>query len=139
MWFEIHVRGSSGLNRLIELLKVLEGKLVGTDCRADCLVNYGTDSEAVRVQHGWFPIAVEIFWPAKDDWRRGQALIVESLLSSVEEFGEGIDEEFGLEGAVVYCPYCSSSFIRLEAFEKSGHRYLCGDCETPWTMVEPGL
>lgn len=139
VWIETHVRGSSGLSRLMELLRVFERKLVGTDCRVDCLVNYGTDAKAVRIQHGWFPIVVEVFWPPKDDWRRGQALIVEALLSSVEEFGERVDDDTQPQGAIVYCPYCSSSFIRLEALEPFGHRYLCRDCETPWTMSDPPL
>src|SRR6266850_386711 len=33
LWLETNVLGSSGLRRLIELLKILDGKLAGTDCR----------------------------------------------------------------------------------------------------------
>ena len=139
VWVEFHVRGSSGLWRLKELLRILDTKMVGTDCRADCLLNYGSDPEAAPVQHGWFPILVEVFWPSKDDWRRGQAMIIEALQSSVEEFGERDTTEFESEGAVNYCPYCSSSFVRLDGFEGSGHRYRCGDCETVWTMIDPTL
>ncbi len=121
------------------LLRILDQKLVGTDCRADCLVNYGNDPEAAPPQHGWFPIVVEVFWPSKDDWRRGQALIIEALLSSVEEFGEHDETEFEPEGALNYCPFCSSTFVRLDGLEGSGHRYRCGDCETSWTMIDTTL
>ena len=139
VWFELHIRGTSGLLRLMELLRVLESKLAGTDCRTDCLVNYGSDPDGVTAPHGWFPITVETFWSTEDDWRRGQALIIEALLSSVEEFGGTMDAEFEAEGALNYCPFCSSSFVRLKSFESSGHRYRCGDCESSWTMVDPTL
>ena len=139
VWFELQVRGNSGLWQLVELLRVLEGKLAGTDCRTDCVINYGSEAEAPNVQHGWVPLIVEIFWPSKDDWRRGQALIVEALSSSVEEFGEDISIEFEPEGAINYCPFCSSSFVRLDSFEATGHRYRCGDCDKPWTMIDPTL
>ena len=139
VWLELHVRGTSGLLRMMGLLRVLEGKLAGTDCRTDCLVNYGSDPDGVDAPHGWFPITIETFWPAKDDWRRGQALIIEALLSSVEEFGNSSDAEFEPEGAVNYCLFCSSSFVRLESFESSGHRYRCGDCESSWIMVDPTI
>lgn len=139
VWFEFHIRGTSGLSRMMELLRILDSKLTGTDCRNDCLVNYSEDSDREAAPHGWFPVTVETFWPSRDDWRRGQALIIEALLSSVEEFGNRIDAEFVPEGAVNYCPFCSSSFVRLESFPPSGHRYQCGDCETSWTMIDPTL
>ena len=139
VWFELDLRGTSGIGRMMELLRVLDLKLADTDCRTDCLVNYREDSDAPQSPHGWFSLTAEIFWPAKDDWRRGQALIVESLLSSVEDFGDKIDAEFESEGAITYCPFCSSSFVRLESLEASGHRYRCGDCESSWTMIEPKL
>lgn len=139
VWFELHVRGTSGLRGMMDFLRILEAKLSGTDCRSDCLVNYSAHPEAAPVAHGWFPISVETFWPDKDDWRRGQALIVEAFLSSLEEFGEGADVEVEPEGALNYCPFCSSSFVRLDSFEAAGHRYRCGDCETTWTMIDPTL
>lgn len=139
VWFELQVRGTSGLWRTIEWLRILDGKLAGTECRTDCLVNYGGPSDGLDVPHGWFPISIETFWPSKDDWRRGQALIVEAVLSSVEEFGDRMNLEFEPEGALLYCPFCSSSFVRLESIESRGHRYYCGDCETGWTMVDPKL
>jgi hypothetical protein len=153
VWFETEVRGTSGLHRLMEWLRVLEGKLAGTNCRTDCLVNYSdsqdgypageygeeAETESAQIPHGWIPITLETFWPVKDDWRRGQALIIEALLSSVEEFGDRIDSDYEPDGALNYCPFCSSSFVRLDGFESSGHRYRCGDCETSWTMIDPTL
>ena len=154
IWFETEVRGNSGLHRLTEWLRVLEGKLAGTGCRTDCLVNYGQgeddDSDEAghaeapqddppRTPHGWFPIVLETFWPVKDDWRRGQALIIEAFLSSVEEFRDQLNAEYQPDGAINYCPFCSSSFVRLDSFETSGHRYKCGDCEVAWTMIDPTL
>ena len=139
VWLEFHVRGTSGISRLTELLRILDAKLTGTDCRADCLLDHRDDAESPQPPHGWFPLTVEIFWPTEEDWRRPQALIVESLLSSVEEFGDRILSEFETEGAINYCPFCSSSFISLESFESSGHRYRCGDCESSWTMIDPKL
>ena len=139
VWLEIQIRGTSGLRRTMEWMRILEGKLTGTDCRADCLVNYTEGSESPDLPHGWFPITVEMFWPSKEDWRRSQALIVEAVSSSVEELGDKNAPEFEPEGALNYCPFCSSSFIRLEGFESSGHRYHCGDCEMSWTMIDPKL
>ena len=139
VWFDLEVRGTSGMGRIIELLRVLDTKLTGTDCRTDCLIDYGEGADSTQAPHGWFSLTAEIFWPAKDDWHRGQALIVESLLSSIEEFGDKIKTELKPEGAINYCPFCASSFVRLEGFEASGHRYRCGDCESFWTMIEPKL
>jgi hypothetical protein len=139
VWFDLEVRGTSGMGRMMELLRILDTKMTGTDCRTDCLIDYGEEADSPQAPHGWFSLTVEIFWPANDDWRRGQALIVESLLSSVEEFGDRIDAKFEPEGAINYCPFCASSFVRLESFEASGHRYLCGDCESSWTMIDPKL
>lgn len=152
VWFEIEVRGTSGLYRTMEWLRVLEGKLAGTQCRTDCLVNYSDSGEdeteaegfpvparAPHTPHGWFPITLETFWPAGDDWRRGQAMIIEALLSSIEDFRDQIDEEYTPEGAINYCPFCSSSFVRLDTIETTGHRYTCGDCETSWTMIDPTI
>ena len=139
VWIEMSVRGSSGLDRLIELLRMLEKKLTGTSCRTDCLLNYGTEEQAIRNQHGWFPMVLEAVWPSKEDWRQSQALIVEALLSSIETLGDRIEDDIRPEGAIVYCPYCGSSFIKLVSFELSEHQYLCGDCETPWTLVDPSL
>jgi hypothetical protein len=139
VWFELQVRGTSGISSLMEWLRVLNSKLAGTECRTDCLVNYGGDSTNSEIPHGWFPITIETFCPSGDDWRRGQALIVEAVLSSVEELGDKLEAGFKSEGALNYCPFCSSSFIRLESFEADGHRYCCGDCETAWTMLDPKL
>lgn len=161
VWFETEIHGASGLRNLMEWLRVLEGKLDGTGCRTDCLFSYShsvdaeegeegepeqdppdyvdsDDTADFRTPHGWFPVVLETFWPADDDWRRGQSLIIEALLSSVEDFdAEG--EEAPATGALNFCPFCSSSFIRLDTIETAGHRYVCGDCEMAWTMIDPTL
>ena len=140
LWLEIHVLGSSGLRRLMELLKILEGKLSGTDCRLDCLLNYSSGIEEPPVPHGWIPTAIEIFWPARGDWRRSQTMIIESTLSSIEEFSSRLAEPPNAPCAINFCPFCSSSFIRIETMGKSGeHRYRCGDCDMTWTMVDPAV
>jgi hypothetical protein len=153
VWFEADVRGTSGLERLMEWLRVLEGKLDGTNCRTDCLINYSTpvdpDAEpeefvdefddALNAPHGWIPVTLETFWPVEDDWRHGQALIIEALLSSMEELGRRLMTEHEPDGAINYCPFCSSSFVRLEGLDSPGHRYKCGDCEMAWTMIDPKL
>ena len=61
LWLETNVLGSSGLRRLMELLKILDGKLAGTDCRLDCLLSYTAGVESPPAPHGWIPTAVEIF------------------------------------------------------------------------------
>jgi len=138
LWIEINVLGSSGLRRLCEFLKTLDSKLAGTDCRVDCLLSYNADAEMAPVPHGWIPVAIEVFWPGRGDWRRNQAMIVETMLSSVEEFSQRIAEPASPPCAITYCPFCSSSFIKIDAIDKSGaHRYRCGDCDMAWTMVEP--
>src|SRR5689334_11607754 len=73
LWIEVHVLGSSGLARLMELLKILDTKLTGTDIRVDCLLSYAAPEDA-PVPHGWIPTAVEIFWPARSEWRRSQSM-----------------------------------------------------------------
>src|SRR5436309_15576799 len=45
LWLEINVLGSSGLQRVSELLRILDGKLAGTDCRVDCLLSYSAQSD----------------------------------------------------------------------------------------------
>ena len=138
LWLEINVLGSSGLRRLMEMLKVLDGKLSGTDCRLDCLLSYSAGVDAPPVTHGWIPAAVEIFWPARADWKRSQSMIIETLLSSIEECSSRLTEPSEPPCVIKYCPFCSSSFIRLENIEKSGtHQYRCGDCDMVWTMVDP--
>ena len=140
LWLEIHVRGSSGLRRLMELLRTLDGKLAGTDCRVDCLLSYSSDPEILPVPHGWIPAAVEVFWPSRNDWRRNQSMIVETLLSSVEEFSSRLTEPASAPCAINHCPFCSSSFISIDLIEKSGnHRYRCGDCDMTWTMIDPAV
>ena len=138
LWIEVNVLGSSGLRRLSEFLRTLDSKLSGTDCRLDCLLSYNADVESAPVPHGWIPAAIEVFWPSRGDWRRNQAMIVETTLSSIEEFSNKLSEPESAPCAINYCPFCSSSFIRIDTIDKSGnHRYHCGDCDMAWTMVDP--
>jgi len=138
LWLELNVLGSSGLRRLAEMLKILDGKLAGTDCRVDCLLSYSAGLDSPSVPHGWIPTAVEIFWPARSDWRRSQSMVIETLLSSIEETASRLTESSNPPCAINYCPFCSSSFIRIDTMEKSGHhRYRCGDCDMTWTMIDP--
>ena len=137
LWIEVNVLGSSGLARLSELLRILDTKLTGTDIRVDCLLSYA-DTEVIPVPHGWVPTAVEIFWPARPEWRRSQSMIIESLLSSIEEFSSRATEPYDPQCAINYCPFCSSSFIRIDSVGSSGeHRYRCGDCDVTWSMIDP--
>jgi hypothetical protein len=138
LWLEINVLGSSGLRRLMQLLKILDSKLTDTECRVDCLLSYGADVEGEPVPHGWTPTAIEVFWPPRADWKRSQSMVIETMLSSLEEFGIRENEPTNPPYAINYCPFCSSSFIRIDAIDNSGtHRYRCGDCDVTWTMVNP--
>jgi|SRR5688572_15314610 len=140
LWLEIHVLGSSGLRRLIDLLNILDGKLAGTECRLDCLLSYSAGVEMPPVPHGWIPVAIEAFWPSRNDWKRSQSMIVETFLSSVEEFSNRATEPAQPLCAINYCPFCSSSFISIDQIDKSGsHRYRCGDCDMTWTMIDPAV
>jgi predicted RNA-binding Zn-ribbon protein involved in translation (DUF1610 family) len=139
LWLEINVLGASGLQRLMELLRVFDAKLAGTECRVDCLLSYSATAGIPTVPHGWIPTAIEVFWPPRNDWRRSQTMIVETLLSSMEESGARLTQSDIATGAINYCPFCSSSFIRMETLEKAGNRYRCGDCDMTWIMVEPGI
>lgn len=137
LWLEVNVLGSSGLRKLTELLRIFDGKLAGTDCRVDCLLSYSAPMEEAPVPHGWIPTAIEVFWPGRNDWRRSQSMIVESLLSSIEEFNNRLAAPDNPPCAINYCPFCSSSFVRVDNIEKAGHRYRCGDCDMTWTMIDP--
>ena len=137
LWIEVNVLGSSGLTRLTDLLRILDTKLTGTDIRVDCLLSYA-DTDVAPLQHGWIPTAVEIFWPNRPEWRRSQSMIVESLLSSIEEFRSRATEPYDPQCSINYCPFCSSSFIRIDSVGTSGeHRYRCGDCDKTWSMIDP--
>jgi hypothetical protein len=137
LWLEVNVLGSSGLQRLAEFLRILDGKLAGTDCRVDCLLSYASPSEMPSAPHGWIPTAIEVLWPSRNDWRRSQSMIVETMLSSIEELGSRLTDSSAAPCAINYCPFCSSSFIRVDQIEKSGNRYRCGDCDMTWTMADP--
>jgi hypothetical protein len=140
LWLEINVLGASGLRRLSELLRILDSKLTDTDCRLDCLLSYSAPTDLPPPPHGWIPAAIEVFWPSKTEWRRAQSMVIETLLSSLEEFGNHVKEVLNPPCGINYCPFCSSSFIRLDTIEKSGpHRYHCGDCDMTWTMVDPAV
>ena len=45
LWLEINVLGASGLQRLMELLRIFDAKLAGTDCRVDCLLSYSAQAD----------------------------------------------------------------------------------------------
>jgi hypothetical protein len=137
LWLEINILGSSGLRKLTEFLRIFDGKLAGTDCRVDCLLSYGSSVDGPAAPHGWIPTAIEVFWPSRNDWRRSQSMIIETMLSSLEEFRGRLAEPANPPCAINYCPFCSSSFVRVDNIEKSGHRYRCGDCDMTWTMVDP--
>jgi hypothetical protein len=140
LWLEVNVLGMTGLERLRELLRVLDAKLAGTDIRVDCLLGYARETDEEPVPHGWTPTAIEVFWPPRADWRRSQSMVVEAMLSSIEEFVsklDGLDGSPRSEAAINYCPYCSSSFVRIESIGSSDHKYRCGDCDMSWTMTDP--
>ena len=140
LWLELNVLGSSGLRHLSALLRILDSKLADTDCRLDCLLSYSAPPDMPPPPHGWIPVAVEVFWPAKTEWRRAQSMIIETLMSSLEEFGDRVPEISNPPCGINFCPFCSSSFVRLDGIEKSGpHRYRCGDCDMTWTMVDPAV
>ena len=139
LWLEINVLGSSGLQHLTQFLRIFDAKLSGTDCRVDCLLSYASPEDIPAIPHGWIPTAIEVFWPSRNDWRRSQSMIVETLLSSIEEFSSRLAEPSNPPCAINYCPFCSSSFIRADQIEKSGNRYRCGDCDMTWTMVDPAV
>jgi hypothetical protein len=124
----------------MEVLRILDGKLSGTDCRVDCLLSYASGPDVPSTPHGWIPTGIEIFWPSRADWRRSQSMIVETLLSSIEEFRSRVTESSSTPCAINYCPFCSSSFVRIDVIEKTGnHRYRCGDCDVSWTMIDPAI
>jgi hypothetical protein len=137
LWLEINVLGVTGLGKLRDLLRILDAKLAGTDIRVDCLLSYARDAEDEAIPHGWTPTAVEVFWPPRSEWRRSQSMVVEAMLSSIEEFGSRLDDAEQSEGAVNYCPFCSSSFVRIESIGATDHKYRCGDCDMGWTMTDP--
>jgi len=137
LWLEINVLGASGLQKLTELLRIFDAKLAGTDCRVDCLLSYSAPAGVPIAPHGWIPTAIEVFWPPKNDWRRNQSMFIETLLSSIEESTNRMSQPENPPCAINYCPFCSSSFIRLETMEKSDSRYRCGDCDMTWRMIDP--
>lgn len=67
-------------------------------------------------------------------------MVIETTLSSIEEFSSRLTEPVTPPCAITYCPFCSSSFIRIDTIGKSGdHRYRCGDCDMGWTMLDPAI
>jgi hypothetical protein len=136
LYIEVNVLGITGLDRLRELLRILNTKLADTEIRLDCLLSYIADDEA-PVPFGWTPAAVEVYWPAKPEWRRSQTMVVEAMLSSIEEFSSKTDDLSKSAGAINFCPFCSSAFVRIEGIGAADHRYRCGDCDMSWTMTNP--
>src|SRR5437773_11550674 len=103
LWLEINVLGSSGLRRLTELLRILDSKLADTDCRLDCLLSYSAPADVAPVPHGWIPTAIEVFLPARKDWRRLQSMIIETQLSSSAECSNRVRDTTTLTCAMTYC------------------------------------
>jgi predicted Zn finger-like uncharacterized protein len=137
LWLETSVLGATGLARLRTLLNVLDTKLAGTDIRVDCLLSYATPPEDDTTPHGWIPIALEVSWAPRPEWKRSQNMIVEALLSSIEEVSPRLSDMSRPECAINYCPYCASSFIRIDSIGAPEHKYRCGDCDMTWTMIDP--
>ena len=137
LWLEVNVLGLNGLTRLRELLRILDTKLTGTDIRVDCLLSYASEPEVEPVPFGWTPVALEIFWAPRPEWRRSQTMVVEAMLSSIEEFGSRVEATPSSGCALNYCPFCSSPFVRIDSIGAADHRYKCGDCDMTWTMTDP--
>jgi transposase-like protein len=64
-------------------------------------------------------------------------MVIESMLSSIEELTSRITEPENPGCAINYCPFCSSSLVRIDNIGTAGHRYKCGDCDMKWTMIDP--
>lgn len=136
LWLEVNALGVSGLGELMHMMKSLDAKLSGTDCRVDCMLDYHATLEGSHVPHGWIPCSIEVSWQgAQEDWRRSQAMVVETFLSAIEE-SRGRAGGERPSGAINHCPFCSSTFIRLESLDQSAH-YKCSDCEMKWTLQDP--
>src|SRR2546422_7284166 len=59
LWLETNVLGSSGLRRLMEVLKIVDGKLAGTESRLECLPGYNIRMEKLTRSPGCDPNGVE--------------------------------------------------------------------------------
>jgi hypothetical protein len=139
LWLETRVLGMTGLARLTDMLRVLGTKLSGTDIRVDCLLSYSSEADFGPAPHGWIPLGVEVFWPPRQDWRRSQSMVVETLLSTIADCASRLTESARSDCAINYCPFCSSSFVRIESIGAAQNRYRCGDCDVTWTMVDPAV
>jgi hypothetical protein len=137
LWMEVSVLGASGLRRLSEFLQILDSKVAGTEIRLDCIFIYSAGGPEEPVPHGWIYLTVEVFWPARPEWRRSQSMVIESMMSSIEELSSKITEPEDPGCAINYCPFCSSSLVRIDNIGTAGHRYKCGDCDMKWTMIDP--
>src|ERR1043165_1678110 len=49
LWLEVNILGSSGIARLMELLRILDMKLAGTDIRVDCLLSYAEPDDVAPI------------------------------------------------------------------------------------------
>jgi hypothetical protein len=137
LWIEIYILGMTGLERLRELLRILDTKLAGTDIRVYCLLSYASNSDESPMPYGWVPTAIEVFWPARAEWRRSQTMVVEAMLSSIEEFGSRSEPPARPNAAINFCPFCSSAFVRIENIGPADHKYRCGDCDMTWILTNP--
>ena len=117
---------------------MLDSKLTGTDCSVECLLRYNAELEGDPVPHGWIPAAVEVSWPPNGDWRHSQAMVIETMLSSIEEFNRLTETSNPPCAASIIAPSAHrllSSWLRLRLL--GNHIYRCGDCDMNWTMIDP--
>jgi len=61
LWLEVSVLEASGLDRLTELLRILDSKISGTDIQLNYLFAYTKNGPESLGQHGWIYMSVEVF------------------------------------------------------------------------------
>src|SRR5437867_10921475 len=103
LWIEVNVLGSSGLSRLMELLRMLDAKLADTDIRVDCLLSYAGRVGVGAVGEGWGGRGVGGLGGGGGWGGGGESMIIETLLSSIEEFSSRSAEPNTPQGAINYC------------------------------------
>ncbi len=137
LWLEINVLGMTGLNRLRDLLRILDSKLAGTDIRVDCLLSYARRRKtsqsptAGRAPRWKYSGLLDPNGAEASPWSSKQCSL--RLKNSVRR----LDDSARSEAAINYCPFCSSSFVRIEGVGAADHKYRCGDCDMSWTMTDP--
>src|SRR5437764_15492682 len=86
LWLEINVLGSSGLRRLMELLRILDSKLADTDCRLDCLLSYSAPADISPAPHRAIRTAIDVWWPSRNGSPRSQSTLFATPVTSSDEF-----------------------------------------------------